>query len=244
MKTLPKKVISNKLLFICLLLVPVLFILSLVGTSFFGLADNSAYYKDQGKLGNSFTIISQKQSWDAAQITLLANHPVTNIFISNLDNLGVILIPFNTNNRSINDRIIFSLKETGSQNWLIQNTYNTNQIQTNIPFPFGFPVIKNSKNKSFTFQIESLNGIKGNSISLNHTNLYFIKEYKFSKEEFIKNPFTFIQFLYYKTLNYIPLINTNELFFIFAITFLPFIIILLYVFNIWLQRKNNKYIHF
>lgn len=55
--------------------------------------------------------------------------------------------------------IVFSIKEKGAGNWLYENTYYFDQAATAHLYPFGFPVIENSKGKTYLVEIEGTNPI-------------------------------------------------------------------------------------
>lgn len=228
-----------------LLFVPVFFILALLGIVLMGSSNDTKYYKASDKHASSVTTIIEKKQWqNVFTEDLLANNKIESSFTAQADNLGVIAVPFNTHNRSINDRIAFRLKEKGKKDWYVQNEYNSNQIQTNIPFPFGFPIIKDSKGKIFILEIESLSGKPGSSISLSKLNFYFISEYKFSTNDLIRNPGTLFQFLYYKIINYLPLLSFGEVVIIFFVTLSPLFFYLFYATVRHINKRDNRYLRF
>lgn len=227
---------SKKAVFFLLPLSAILFLFSLIYVTLINnqLHDNP-YYKEQGTHYNDLTIITQIKNWSKinSQNTkeLFTKKKITENFVSQADNLGIILVPFNTHNKSVDDRIIFRLKETGTKAWLYQGIYAANQIQNNIPFPFGFPIIKQSKNKFYIFEIESTSGRQGNSLSLSKGYNYFFAQYKFSKADLIKNPQVLFQFIFIKTIFQLPLLRIQEILTIFFYASLPFIIYLMYFFK-------------
>ncbi len=162
--------------------------------------NSTNYYKSSKEQNNNLTTITQKEPWKqvSSKYTLLAKKKIGGSFTARTNNLGIIVVPFDTNNKSVNDRIIFRLKQTGTTDWYFQATYNTNQIQNNIPFPFGFPIIRSSKNISYTFEIESLNGTVSDSLSLSRASPYFITKYKFTKSELANNPYVLAKFIFAK----------------------------------------------
>ncbi|MBU3979281.1 glycosyltransferase family 39 protein [Patescibacteria group bacterium] len=162
---------------------------------------------------SDITTITQNERWNQTSSTneLLAKKKIDGNFTAKNDYLGIIAIPFYTHNKSINDKIIFRIKETGRKIWYYQNTYNAAQFQSNIPFPFGFPVIKNSKNISYTLEVESLSGRPGNVLSFSKTNHYFLAKYKFSRSDLVKNPNLFSQFFVAKVSSQLSLLSFGEI---------------------------------
>ncbi|MGA2911286.1 MAG: glycosyltransferase family 87 protein [Candidatus Levyibacteriota bacterium] len=222
--------ISKRTFFFLILTSLVLFVLSL-GYFLFVNSDqtnNTYYYKELGRQDTSITTITLKESWSKNVLqdrkALLTKEVIEGNFIARTDNLGTIAIPFDTHNKSINDKVIFRLKETGQKEWYFQSIYNTSQFQNDIPFPFGFPIITNSKDKAYTFQIESLTGKYNNSISLNKTNGYFFSKYQYSKAELINNPSRLVQFLTIKINAQLPSFTPIEGFYALLFALAPFLL--------------------
>jgi hypothetical protein len=195
----------------------ILFVLSL-GYFLFVNSDktnNTPYYKASGAQNTGFTMITQKEAWSKSILqegkVLLAKDAIEENFIAQTDNLGIIAIPFNTHNRSINDRIVFRIKQTGKNDWYFQSIYNADQFQADVPFPFGFPVIKNSKNNVYTFEIESLKGTSSNSISISKSNNHFFTKYKFSKAELVKSPKELSEFFVAKMNAQLPFLTGSNI---------------------------------
>jgi hypothetical protein len=206
-------------------------------------SDQTSYYKESGAQYNGITVLTQEKQWinlnPKSATELLANNKISESFTAQDDNLGIIAIPFDAHNRSINDRIIFRIKENGSKSWYFQNTYNADQFQTNVPFPFGFPIIKNSRNKAYTFQIESLAGTSTDSISISKTNPYFLTKYKFSKEDLIKNPVKLFQFLVAKNSEQAQPLTMDKIILIIIYFLSPFIVYAC-VYDIYIRKEVNN----
>jgi len=224
----------------------ILFTLSLICLIFINnnQANSNPYYKISGIKYSEATSVIQKIQWTDSGLPgwsgLLAGSKINQNFTALADNLGIISIPFDAHNRSIDDRIVFRLKETGKKDWHFQNTYNADQFQTDIPFPFGFPIIANSKNKAYTIQIESLSGKPGNSLSLSRKSNYFLTEYKFSKSQLLKNPGELSQFIVIKIIEQLSLLTVWQITFLLFSVLLPFIIYFLstlYVNEIYFNPK-------
>ena len=189
-----------------------------------------AYYKTFNQHAGDITTITEKKLWRHPDNTrLLAGDKIDANFTANIDNLGIIAIPFNTHNKSINDKVVFRLKEIGKEDWDYQATHYANQIQNNIPFPFGFPLITDSKNKSYTFEIESLLGTASDFLSIDQAKDYFFTKYKFSKEELIRNPFKLVQFFIAKMNEQLLVLTFGEIVTIFLLSISPILIILILI---------------
>lgn len=198
----------------------------------------TVYYKLSNEQNNNTTTITQKEQWKqvGSSSALLAKKKISGNFTAKTDNLGIVTIPFNSHNRSIDDKVVFRIKQADNDDWYYQGTYNTNQIQTNIPFPFGFPTIKNSKNISYIFEIESLHGTSTDFLSLSKTDPYFLIKYKFTKSDLTKNPLVLSQFIIAKTVEQLPILKFREIMLIFMFSaFFPLIL--------YLVLKNMKKIN-
>ena len=103
------------------------------------------------------------------------------------DKLGIVSIKFDTHWDINTDFLQFSIKEKGQSNWSYSNKYKVDQFQNNQYFPFGFPETENSKNKTYQIEIESLYGIKGNSVTLSPNNEPFLTKYNFPKNYLLQN---------------------------------------------------------
>jgi hypothetical protein len=118
------------------------------------------------------------------------------------------------------DTLMFRIKEKGSNVWYQENTYKSGLFYGYPLFPFGFPIIDNSKNKTYIFQLESLYGTKDNAVSVNKDMPVFMSSYKIPfKEVFfssknltqfvikkIVTSFSNFDFILYSTLYLIPLL--------------------------------------
>ena len=217
----------------------VLFVLSIIAvilflTSFIAIVfvknlqlSNDPYYKSSNTKYSDLTVITQKGEWENNNLNkkLFLGNQINGSFVAQADNLGIISVIFDSQSRSVIDKIVFRIKQKGDKNWYSQNIYNTDQIQTNIPFPFGFSIIKNSRGKSYAFQIESLSGTLKNFIAVSNSN-YFIK-YKFSKLELVNNPFHLIKFTIAKISEQIKLLAEKEIAFISFSSISPFVLFLI-----------------
>lgn len=165
---------------------------------------------------------------------LLRGNKIKGEFKSTENNLGIILIRFNTFDRINSDKLFFRIKEEGDSKWYYEYQYKSNQFQNNQYFTFGFPKIDNSANKIYDFEVESEKGKSGDAISLSSRMPNLAVAYQFSTVDFRKDVKTLLRFSYKK--------------FFYAITHLDFILgikvyllvsFLLYVFIFIFKNKKN-----
>jgi hypothetical protein len=96
------------------------------------------------------------------------------------------------------DILIFRLKPLEDKNWSFENTYRSGLLDNNLLFPFGFPVISNSKDKVYQFEIESSLGNKTNGVEINRNSTALFSGYQYPKSEIIKNKKSIIEFIFKK----------------------------------------------
>jgi len=122
------------------------------------------------QLSDNFFQVTQNIQFTEGQnetdIPLLQKQKISGEFKAQHSNLGTVYVRFNTFNRSINDEVIFRLKEKKSNSWYYQHAYKTDQFQMDKFFSFGFPLISDSRNKTYQIELESLSGEKGNAVAL------------------------------------------------------------------------------
>lgn len=147
--------------------------------------------------------------------------------------LGIISIEFKRGNYPIHDQILFRIRELGSEEWLVENTYDARQFHYINKFPLGFPIIENSKNKIYEFEMISKFGTTDRGVSINTLNPVVVSKYKYDVGYLLSEPTKMIQFLSNK-LNYALSFPENIKYFI--TYFLPFVFY--YLFLILIKFKK------
>jgi hypothetical protein len=144
------------------------------------------------------------------------------------NNLGTIEVLFDTNKKNNHDWLWFRIKEKNSPTWYYQNKYKTDHLNTDQYFPFGFPIINNSKNKEFRVEIESISGTSENSVSINKRGQNFIAKYSYSKSYLNQHKFQIIMLTIEKTkmyFDYIPVLVKIKIIIYSLIPFIVWLII-------------------
>lgn len=239
-----------KILFPFILTGTILFFSSLIYFVFNN--QNTIEYYSDGQLiqkQTPFTTIIQKNSWNnyspELHEELLVNKSVSGSFIAKNNNLGIVAIPFNTYGKISSDKLTFRIREKAENSWHFQGNYDVNQFQHNVPFPFGFPIIKNSKDTVYYFEIESLKGSPGNAVSISNEKYYIIK-YKYSKSQLLQNKTELIDFIVNKIITQSSLLTTKTILislFVFLVTFI-FSFSLYKITNYLNQKQKLKIIKF
>ena len=152
---------------------------------------------------------------------MVKGNTVWGTFHSEFTNLGIISLRFYNQDRDSKDTLLFHLREKGQDKWYYEAKYETDQFLPHKHFPFGFPVISNSDGKNYEFEIESLNGVRGNGISVDYEeHPFFTAKSSYTKTELLGNRRLLSYFVINKLSNIFgdPDIRLNILFY-----FLPFI---------------------
>lgn len=151
------------------------------------------------------TILVQKGSKDNFKVLshneLLAGNKVKAEFKAKYNNLGIIAARFQNFNRISDDYVVFRLKEKGKKSWYYENKYLVDQFQPDKLFTFGFPIIEDSINKTYQFEIESIKGSTGNAVAISPNEPIFISKYEYTKQFLLKYKKTVPVFLHNKIIN-------------------------------------------
>lgn len=185
--------------------------------------------------GNAFTVLTYTRYPSIAKYSLdreiLKHKKIDITFQAQEDYLGIVQLHINTFDRWNTDTIVFRIKEQDAKGWYYQNSYDTAQT-TNLAFyPFGFPALKNSKDKLYEIEIESLDGVHGNAIGISSIQPIVVTKYQYPKQLLLTDRSQLRYFIGLKIQNLIQTINPIIDVLIF---FLPF---LYYV--IWVWSKKN-----
>jgi len=175
-----------------------------------------------------FTVLtdsySSKTLIDIPDGEILAGSKIIGNFTASEDYLGILGVKFWTFYRLNSDFLIFRIREKGQDDWLYENFYKSDQFQPNAFFTFGFPVIIDSKGKTYDFEIISSAGVKGNAVGLSSEDPVYIVKYKYPRDLITNNPKDVINFFIKKLIN----LSKNSVFtassFIYLIPFLLYVV--------------------
>lgn len=157
-------------------------------------------------------------------------------FEATQDNLGSVSINFNTYDRKNTDHLIFRIKEKNAKNWYYESEYNTYAFTTLTFYPFGFPIIHHSKDRTYLFEIESLRGTRDNSVAINQKRTIFAPSYIFDKGKFLHDFPYLMTYIWNKSINSL---QNNYLAFTSTVYMFPFLFYLLYVFVLADNKRFN-----
>lgn len=192
----------------------------------------------------SFSVILHKEAQVAVkQITSEKLHKGDKIkgeFRAKENYLGLILLKFDNyvkQDYNSEDTLIFKIRQKGDSDWYFTNKYKSGILVDNSLFPFGFPVINESKDKIYVFEVESLSGNDKNSVGINKDNPILITGYQFPRNEIFSSNNTTSNYLIKKTIYSF----TNTDFLLSSVVFLlPLIIFfLIYVMTYYWKRIKH-----
>lgn len=134
------------------------------------------------------------------------------------DNLGTVSFKFNVSKSSSNNRIIFKIKNKNQDHWFYENTYPIDPSLQNDRsfFPFGFPIIENSKNQIYQIEISSTDE-NINSLYSKTCGISLLTKYSFPKAYLLQNKNKIPEFVFSKTKSFFHHLNLFDLLSIFII---------------------------
>ena len=179
MKIIPKKLTSNPILF--LTTANILVSLSLL-IGFLGL---------KSLKGNFFivrTSLDQRIIKNYKTSPLVKGEKIIGEFTAPENYLGAIRIKFDMKQKIVNDTVIFRIKKKGDKNWYFKSKYDARLFTGMKDYPFGFPPIKNSKGKTFIFELQSLKGSPEEGVRFSTTEPLITLEFQVPIKELLSNP--------------------------------------------------------
>lgn len=154
---------------------------------------------------------------------LLKNDSFKIEFTNPLPRLGIVSLRFLTFSRINQDSLAFSIKSKAQKDWYYSNVYKTDQFQPGQLFPFGFPQITDSENKTFSLEVTSLSGSPISAVALSSISPVITTRQVFSLGDLKERPDLLFRFLRYKLKNIFSDPPTfNQL----LISFLPLLVYL------------------
>jgi len=214
--------------FIKLLLIPILLLMFWAFSSVLFVYPAVSAYPASFSFITNYYDKSDIQNFSTKKV--LKGERITGYVNASNDNLGILVIRFNRS-KSVQyqkeDRLIFRIKEKGSDKWLAENRYRSALINQTPFFPFGFPLIEGSRNKVYEFQIMSLKGNEENAISMSSVNPIMASQYKVPKSEIFKDGKSFTEFMFLKFQNFL----TDKISLLLSFPYLlPFLFYFVYLF--------------
>ncbi len=152
---------------------------------------------------------------------------VSGFFTAKANNLGILGVRLQTYSRvpyRQEDKLLFRIREKGSREWYYENIYRSGLIYDFSIFPFGFPIIQDSKGRKYEFEIKSLEGNSENSISINKREPIFVSKYQETRENLTQSPLRIPFFVLKKVENYLNNIDVQFSAFIYLLPMVFYLI--------------------
>lgn len=146
---------------------------------------------------------------------LLAGDKITGEFQSEDNFLGIVEIRFLTYGKVSSDSYIFRMKEKSDKEWYYINTYKAREFGGYPLFPFGFPIIADSKNKKYYFELESLSGRSKDAVGISMIEPVIVVKHVFNREYLLNHKEELALFLFKKVKELSQ--ETNMLYYFIAI---------------------------
>ena len=118
---------------------------------------------------------------------IVAGKTIVGEFQAQYANLAMVKLRISTFHRLNTTHIRFALREKGEDSWLISNTYTVDRFPDGLLYPFGFPVIFDSKGKTYEFVIESPDGTPDNTIGIKTGYHDMATQYVFQKSALLSD---------------------------------------------------------
>lgn len=144
---------------------------------------------------------------------LLMGDKVIGKFKSHDNFLGIVEVRFLTYGKVSSDYYYFRLKEIGNKDWYYENIYKAKQFGGYPLFPFGFPIINDSKDREYYFELESMHGKKGKAVEIDTTESIVVTvKHSYNKSYLLNHKDELIAFLLKKSKEFLFAENTLYLF--------------------------------
>lgn len=153
---------------------------------------------------------------------LLSGNKISGEFKAHDNNLGIVEIRFSTYGKISTDRFIFRIKQKQEKEWYYRNTYKAREFGGYSLFPFGFPIINDSKGKQYYFELESLSGKSGDAVGINtEEEPVIIVKHKFTTNQLLTDKKELLLFLLKKSKE---LIEEKDTRYVFILTYIVLIV--------------------
>lgn len=114
-------------------------------------------------------------------------------FTAEFNNLGSIAILFDNHQEISKGNLLFQIKESTSDSWYFSHEYKVEQLNPDLFFSMGFPIIKNSQGKKFIVELQP-KGTTSEIVSLHKRASYFNAIYSYEELLNAKTPESLLEF--------------------------------------------------
>lgn len=115
----------------------------------------------------NFRSYVQHQEFKEKNIVLLSQDVIVSAeFRATESQLGIVSFRFQKPDSQTTSSVIFRIKEKGRSAWHYEHEYTTNQLHENNWYPFGFPILEQSREKLYQLEIEGISVSKEDAVLL------------------------------------------------------------------------------
>ncbi|PIR13747.1 hypothetical protein COV49_01205 [Candidatus Falkowbacteria bacterium CG11_big_fil_rev_8_21_14_0_20_39_10] len=216
-----KKSVKNILKIAKYVIIPTALFSIFIGLTIFQIISNDG----------SLSVITQKYSQkyfpEVNNEAILAGEKRVFEFTATHDNLGFISINFDIVGKGREDYIDLRIYEKKSKKIIKEETTFAAAFQGLNYYPFGFPIIPDSKGKTYVVEIKSKQGSPKNYVAIKDAKSIFSTSYQYDKNKITSDKKYFINFILNKGLNSL---ENNFLLFTTSVYLYPFVFYILWLF--------------
>jgi peptidoglycan/LPS O-acetylase OafA/YrhL len=180
---------------------------------------------------SSNVLISPKVNANTSTVPINGNSKIIMQFKAKENNLGVITMSIDhktARNKlvDLDSQLFFRIKEKGSSSWYSQSGYDLYKINgASVHHPFGFPLIVNSKDRTYVVELYLSNPSSGEYVVLDIVKNSMKTVYPINKMQLIRDPVKLMSFVENRITTVVGDRDARYVFFL----FLPFLSISLYL---------------
>lgn len=206
------------------------------------LSFNYVYHLQAG-----LTVLEHKYKFTTNIQDLSGRKSVTSIFKAKENNMGIVSIHFESSSRG---NVIFRIKEQLSSEWYYEANLDAYVFARDPSFTFGFPPIKESKGKIYTFELLSKEGPLSDYVNFDKSSRVYLVKFQQPKTEITDSSPHTINFIIKKILNLFQDIKFTLHIISYAIPLFLYIVMATMLSGIRFNTKKKnagaplKYIHF
>lgn len=117
--------------------------------------------------GVSFRSYVQHYEFSEKNITILSQDVAVSAEFTAIEpQLGIVSFRFQKPDRETTAAVVFRIKEKGNQTWYYEHTYTANQLYIYDWYPFGFPILEQSRGRTYQFELAGVSERKEDAVLL------------------------------------------------------------------------------
>jgi 4-amino-4-deoxy-L-arabinose transferase-like glycosyltransferase len=174
---------------------------------------------------------------------LLADKKYLFVFDAQYNQLGTIAVLFDKP-KGYSGTLNFRIKESASDTWYYENTYQAHTINEHTLFTFGFPPIVQSAHHSYTIEFMSIQGTEQESLSFHPSSDTIIAKYSYPKSYLMNHNENIYPFIKNRINIYLSYISPMDILYALLLFLSPALCVILTI-NFWrLSKFLDNNVHF